>query len=87
MYRVTRGAKKGKRCVKRRKGAKGKACRRLVKVGTFTHADKAGTVKLKFTGRVKRRALAPGRYVLRARPSNAGGAGAIVNASFRIVRR
>ena len=88
--RITNGVRKGKRCVKRAGGRKGKKCTLLVASGTFARRDKAGNVKLRFTGRVrsgrKLKALAPGRYVLTAQGRNAKGAGKAIRANFAIVR-
>ncbi len=41
-------------------------CSKLVFVGSFSHRDRAGTNRLRFTGRLRGRALSAGRYVLRA---------------------
>ena len=55
--------------------AHGRACKRLQKVGTFTHADVAGHNRFKFSGRVSGRRLRPGRYQLAATPRAGGLAG------------
>jgi uncharacterized delta-60 repeat protein len=82
------GVRKGKRCVKppRRPSTRAKRCTRWVAMGSSAHKDVAGKNKLRFTGRVKNRKLAPGRYRLRAVARFAGRAGAPVTTSFRIVR-
>jgi len=54
--------------------------------GTFTHADKAGANSFHFTGRVRRRKLAPGSYRLQAVPRANGKNGKAVTVSFRIVK-
>jgi hypothetical protein len=64
-----------------------KRCVRWVTRGSFTHADAAGPVKLHFTGRVKGRPLAPGRYRLLAAPVSAAGLrGGTLSSEFRVVR-
>ena len=54
--------------------------------GSFTRAGKAGANAFRFTGRMRKRRLAPGRYVLRAKPTAAGVTGKSVKVAFRIVR-
>lgn len=66
----------------RRKGA-----RRALK-GSFTHKGKAGANKLRFTGRLRKRKLRRGSYVLAATSKDAGGNVAKVKRlRFRIVKR
>lgn len=78
--KLTRAAKAAFR-VERRKG------KRWVKVsGSFSRNLKAGTNRLKFTGRVKGRALKPGRYRLRVVATAGGKTSAVRRASFRIAR-
>jgi hypothetical protein len=83
------GVRNGKRCVKapKRKQAKQRRCRRLVSLGTFSHADRAGQNRLRFTGRVRAKTLTLGRYQLRAVARNSAGetSRAITN-SFQIKR-
>lgn len=56
-------------------------------VGSFTHADLAGTNRLHFTGRVKGKPLHIGRYRLRALSRNAAGqTSRALTADFRIIR-
>jgi hypothetical protein len=52
-------------------GAHG-GCGRLAFVGSFSHRDRAGISRLRFTGRLRGRALTAGRYVLRATATLAG---------------
>jgi hypothetical protein len=86
--RILPGRKSGKRCVKptaRNRGAK--RCTRFVRVrGSFSHVDVAGKNSFRFTGRVRRKALKPGRYRLGGRPRAAGKAGNTVSVRFRIIR-
>ena len=66
----------------RRKGAK-----KPLK-GSFSHKGKAGANKVRFTGRLRRRKLKPGSYVLSATSKDAAGNVAKVKRlRFRIVRR
>jgi hypothetical protein len=64
------GVRKGKRCVevpkRREPKRKPRRCERLVVLGTFTHTDRAGSNRLRFTGRVRGGQLKPGPYQLRA---------------------
>ncbi|HEY0631537.1 MAG TPA: DUF11 domain-containing protein [Thermoleophilaceae bacterium] len=80
------GIKSGKACVKPPKhppkGAK--KCTRYVSIGTFKHADAAGTARFRFTGRLKGKTLRSGRYRLRAGARNASGASKLVEAGFKI---
>jgi hypothetical protein len=46
--------------------AKHHRCTRLRAVGSFSKRDRSGVNRLRFTGRLHGRTLAPGRYVLRA---------------------
>jgi len=83
------GTRKGRRCVRASSGARGKAkrCIRLVAKGTFSHADRAGPNRLRFTGRVKNNKLRPGRYELRVAARNRQGKqGRTLTRRFRIRR-
>ncbi len=82
--RVRPGTTKGAKCVKRKKGAKGKACSRLTTVGKLSHADAAGAITFRFTGRLKGKALRVGTYRLQVQGVNAKGSGAAVTRRFRI---
>ncbi len=72
-FTVTRkrpGVRKGTRCVaaprKRVVAKKPKRCTRTQTLGAFAKASAAGAGSLRFTGRIKSRALAPGKYVITA---------------------
>jgi hypothetical protein len=65
-------------------GAHG-GCGRLSFVGSFSHRDRAGTNRLRFTGRVRGRVLTPGRYVLRATARLAGQTSRAATARFVIL--
>jgi uncharacterized repeat protein (TIGR01451 family) len=83
-----RGVKKGRKCVappKKKTRKKPKRCTRYVGIaGTFTHADAAGPVAFRFTGRLGGRTLKPARYKVSAVARNVTGASAPVGASFRV---
>jgi hypothetical protein len=83
-----RGRKVGDRCVKpTRANRKRKRCTRLIGKGRFTRAAPAGRSKVKWSGRIRRRALKRGRYALRGTPTDAAGnRGATRSLSIRIVR-
>jgi hypothetical protein len=76
------------RCVAppRHRRGHGRPCRSLKRVGAFTHTDLAGRNHFKFTGRVGRHRLRPGRYRLAATPRANGLTGKTVVRSFRVVR-
>jgi hypothetical protein len=60
-------------------------CTRYVSVGTFTHADAGGVVRLHFTGRVNGRPLAPGRYRLTVRARLGGLTSATLTFTFTVI--
>jgi hypothetical protein len=85
--RATPGRKRGGKCRRPGKNAKGKRCTRYAPVkGSFSSSGKPGANKFKFRGRLESRSLAPGRYRLVARPSTSGKKGTAARASFQIVR-
>jgi WD40-like Beta Propeller Repeat len=68
------GRRKGSKCVAPRKSLrKHKACTRLVVVGKLTRKSASGSGSLKFSGRIGRRALKPGRYQATAQAKDSGG--------------
>jgi acetyl esterase/lipase len=72
VYRRASGVERGSRCVALPTGTRpghSKRCARLIAVGSFSHRDRAGSSKLRFSGRLRGHALPPGSYLLRARPS------------------
>ncbi len=78
------------RCVApKRSNARSRKCTRYVALrSSFTHTGKAGTNKLKFTGRLRGRKLAPGRYRLRGQATDpAGNKSPLRHIPFRIVPR
>ena len=78
------------RCVKPTHGNRGRrACRRYVRLrGSFTHAGQTGGNRFRFTGRLRGRALRPGRYRLVGVPTDpAGNRGLPATRPFRILPR
>jgi hypothetical protein len=68
------GRRKGSKCVAPRKSLrKHKACTRLVVVGKLTRKSATGSGRLKFSGRIGRRALKLGRYQVTAQAKDSGG--------------
>ena len=90
VYRELPGVKHGHKCVARAAGShtgRVKHCTRLVLVGSFKHHDKKGTNRLRFTGRVGGRALAPGKYTLTATARQSGRKSRTLSKSFTILPR
>jgi hypothetical protein len=80
------GVLKGARCVKpsrRSRIAHKRRCTRYVALGSFTHADRAGRNRFRFTG-LRGRRLAPGRYRLDATPTAHGKIGRTISAAFKL---
>jgi hypothetical protein len=78
----------GARCVKpsrRSHSAHKLRCTRYVAIGSFTHADRAGRNRFRFTGLGGRR-LAPGSYRLYATPTAHGKIGRTISAAFKLIR-
>ena len=85
MQKPVPGVKKGKRCVKPPKNPAGKKkCTRFVSLGSFKRAGAAGSVRFRFTGRLKGTTLLPGSYRLRAVARNVSGASKPVQAAFKV---
>jgi hypothetical protein len=88
VYRKLAGIRQGAKCVAPpRHGHHGKVkrCTRLVRAGSLEHQDSAGVNRLRFNGRLRGRALRPGRYELTATAELAGQASGTISASFTIV--
>jgi hypothetical protein len=90
-FRVQRrqpGRRRGGRCLPASRAKGGRRCVRLRAVrGGLERAGRAGRNAVRFNGRLRRRALKPGRYVLVATPLAADGRpGVTRRARFRIVR-
>lgn len=88
LSRPAAGRKVGRACRKpTRKLRKKRACTRWVAAGTLTRRGlAAGRRSLAFSGRVGRRALAPGRYRATLTASNAAGRSRPVTLAFTVVR-
>ena len=79
----------GGKCRKRTRGnSRRRKCDLRLK-GSFRHAGKAGRNSIRFSGRLRRRKLSPGRYNLVATAKDAAGnvSKRSRRARFRIVRR
>lgn len=88
VYRELPGARRGRRCVRVRRGQHrgvGRHCTRRVFVGSFKHQDQVGADRLRFTGRIAGHALPPGSYVLKAAAKLAGQISQTVSAPFVIL--
>ncbi len=81
------GYRKGGRCVAHApKHSKHlKRCTRWVAVGSFTHLDKPGTNRFRFSGRIRHHALTLGAYRLQAIARLSGGVGNTRTTAFVIV--
>ena len=93
-FRVERalpGRRAGRHCAKpKRANRKARRCTRWRTLrGAFAHSGRAGRNSLRFSGRLRGRRLAPGRYRLRAVAADAAGNASRPprRAPFRIVRR
>lgn len=90
VQRPRRGFRSASRCTAKRPArATGKVrhCTLYRSIGGFRHTDAAGANRLHFSGRLNGKALAPGRYRLRAVARNATSRlSPAVHAAFRIVR-
>jgi putative CocE/NonD family hydrolase len=89
IQRSAAGRRVGSRCVKPRRSNRSlRRCPRFVTLrASFSHAGRAGRNSFRFTGRVHRRTLRPGRYRLVATPLAADGRrGRSLRTAFRIVR-
>jgi uncharacterized delta-60 repeat protein len=80
-----RGTFAGGHCRKPKPGLHGRRCARYMKIGQFTHTDKAGLNRFHFTGRLNGKKLAPGRYRFRAVPSQGSRLGIAAAAGFMIL--
>jgi hypothetical protein len=86
--RATTGRQTSGRCVKQTRANRGRAsCTLYTRLsGTIVRTRPAGPDQLTFTGRLRNRALKPGRYRLVAQPSAGTRTGAEVRARFRIAK-
>jgi hypothetical protein len=87
--RASRGRRVGKRCVKpTRANRRRRACTRYVALkGSFSHRGDVGGNSFRFSGRLRGRRLATGRYRLTGAPTDAAGnRGKAVRTGFRVRR-
>jgi uncharacterized repeat protein (TIGR01451 family) len=87
VQKVAPGVRKGKKCVappKTTPKKKPKKCTRYLSRGSFTHKDAPGSVKFRFTGRVKGKTLKPGSYRVRAVARNVSGVSKAVTKRFKV---
>jgi uncharacterized delta-60 repeat protein len=87
IQRARPGIRRGKRCVKPRR-RRGRRCTRFVRVGRLVRESPQGRSRVRFNGRIRRRALRPGRYraVLGAVDA-AGNKSVARKLRFKVVRR
>jgi uncharacterized delta-60 repeat protein len=87
LQRALPGVRRGRRCVKPRRGRLGRRCTRFVRVGRLVRESPQGKSRVPFNGRIRRKALRPGRYraVLRAVDA-AGNRSAARKLKFKVVR-
>ena len=88
VLRKSRGRKVGWRCVKpTRRNRNRRRCTRLTRTGTFVRSAPAGRSKVAWSGRIRRKALRRGGYLVRATPTDAAGnTGTPRSLSIMIVR-
>jgi hypothetical protein len=79
------GRKSGSRCLARRPRKHQTRCTRYVSLGSASHRDAAGSVRVRFSGRIRGHRLSPGRYLLTLTPRADGQTGRTVRLAFRIV--
>jgi hypothetical protein len=85
VFKKSSGRKPGRVCERRSaRNRHGKHCTLFTKVGSFTHADKAGANSFHFSGRLKGKKLLAGGYELEVVAHDAAGNGAAVTKSFTI---
>lgn len=88
VQRLVRGVRHGRRCVKAH-GHGGRRCTRVVRIrGSFAVNGNAGANRFRFTGRLRRHALARGSYRLVATPreTTGGATGSRVRVGFTVRR-
>jgi hypothetical protein len=65
-----------------------KRCKRYVSAGSFRRMSAAGSSSVPFSGRIGKKALAPGAYRLRVTATDAAGNKSLpADARFTVVRR
>ena len=87
LQRALPGVKRGKRCLKPSKRRRGKRCTRFVRVGQLVRESPKGKSQVPFNGRIKRKALKPGKYrAVVSAVDAAGNRSAARNLNFQVVR-
>jgi hypothetical protein len=87
IQRPAPGRKSRGRCVKPTKKLRKKPrCTRYVGVGTLTRNGSAGPNTVRFSGRIGRKALTPGKYVAVVTATNSAGSSQPAQLKFQIVR-
>jgi hypothetical protein len=71
--RPIRGIRRGKRCVKARRGAKGKRCTRWQRIGTVSSGSPLSTVTLRAKGKLAKRLRKGGRFRARGTATDRAG--------------
>lgn len=85
VLKILTGHKRGRRCVAGPATQHQGRCTRRVPMGSLQHADVAGGVRLRFSGRIHGHKLAPGRYLLVLTPTASGLVGRAIALPFRII--
>jgi len=87
IHRMLPGRRKGRKCVKPRRGLK-KRCTRFVKAARLVRRNtKLGPNSIAYTGRIRKKALKPGRYrATLVATDTAGARSAPKRLRFRVVR-
>ena len=87
ILRAASGVRRGRGCVKPpKRGVRTRKCTRYVSLGSFTHSGRAGRNSFHFSGRLRGRQLAPGRYRLNATPRANRQNGATASTTFVILK-
>jgi len=87
IHRLRPGRRVGGRCVKpTRANGRRPACNRKVRSGRLKRAGRGGLNRTRFSGRIGRRALRPGRYQITVVATTGGRSSAPRRASFTVVR-
>jgi virginiamycin B lyase len=83
------GRRRGRRCVRPTpRNRRARRCKRYTRLrGSLSHTGKAGTNRFRFSGRLRRKRLRPGRYRLVAVATLGTTKSSAKSARFRIVRR
>lgn len=85
VFEQTAGVKLHGACVKPSRHGHGPRCVRLVKLGSFSHADRVGANAVRFSGRLGGHRLPPGRYVLELTPQLVTQSGRTVSLKCRVL--